>query len=148
MKLMIKTFPELTGRELYEILRLRSEVFIVEQKGCYQDLDQVDYDSIHIFLWDEAGSAEGCVRIFPRPGHPHTVQIGRLAVRSRRAGHGTRLMEQARLLAAERYGARFLFLEGRRSAREFYQALGYRPSLPSCFSSEEEAAYFEFSRRI
>lgn len=50
MNLVIKSFEELTKRELYEILRVRSEVFVVEQECVYQDLDGLDYDSIHIFL--------------------------------------------------------------------------------------------------
>ena len=48
MNLVIKSFEELTKRELYEILRVRSEVFVVEQECVYQDLDGLDYDSIHV----------------------------------------------------------------------------------------------------
>ena len=44
-----KTFYELNNQELYQILRLRSEVFVVEQDCVYQDLDNKDQISIHIF---------------------------------------------------------------------------------------------------
>ena len=47
--IVAKTFYELNNQELYEILRLRSEVFVVEQDCVYQDLDGKDQISIHIF---------------------------------------------------------------------------------------------------
>ena len=47
--IVAKTFYELNIQELYEILRLRSEVFVVEQDCVYQDLDGKDQISIHIF---------------------------------------------------------------------------------------------------
>ena len=145
---MIKTFPELSCRELYEILRLRSQVFIVEQQGLYQDLDRIDYHSIHIFLPDPDGSVSGCVRIFPKPGEPGTVQVGRLVTGPRRQGLGRLLMDTAHQVARERYGAKRLFLDGRRSARAFYEACGYTASLPPDYQTEEEAPYFEFRRSL
>ena len=45
-----KTFQELTTDELYELLRVRSEVFVVEQNCVYQDLDGDDQNSIHLWL--------------------------------------------------------------------------------------------------
>ena len=48
--LVIKTFYKLEREELYQILRLRSEVFVVEQDCIYQDLDNKDQKAIHIFL--------------------------------------------------------------------------------------------------
>ena len=52
IQLHIKPFQELTADELYEILRVRSEVFVVEQDCVYQDLDGDDKASIHIWLTD------------------------------------------------------------------------------------------------
>ncbi len=49
MRVFIKTFSELTTEELYQILRLRSEVFVVEQNCVYQDIDKKDEKAIHIF---------------------------------------------------------------------------------------------------
>ena len=48
-----KTFQELTTDELYELLRVRSEVFVVEQNCVYQDLDGDDQRSIHLWLSSE-----------------------------------------------------------------------------------------------
>ena len=44
MKLVSKFFDELTTRELYEILKARSEIFVVEQECVYQDVDGKDYE--------------------------------------------------------------------------------------------------------
>ena len=48
MKIIFKTFSELTTKELYQILQLRSEVFVVEQNCIYQDIDGKDEKAIHI----------------------------------------------------------------------------------------------------
>ena len=48
MHLVVKKFDELTTTELYEILKARA-VFVVEQNCVYQDLDDIDYDSLHVF---------------------------------------------------------------------------------------------------
>ena len=53
MKLAAKYFDELTTKELYEILRVRAEIFVVEQNCVYQDLDGTDYRSLHVFYEEE-----------------------------------------------------------------------------------------------
>ena len=47
MKLTVKKFQELTTTELYEILKARAEIFIMEQDINYQDMDDIDYKSLH-----------------------------------------------------------------------------------------------------
>ena len=145
MELRIKTFDELTTKELYEILRLRSEVFIVEQQGCYQDLDGIDYESTHIFLMDDTGAAAGCIRVFPKEDEPGTVQLGRLVSRDRMQGLGRQLMEASEAVAASRYGGKRLFLTGRRSAKGFYEKCGYRAEAPEGFT-DDTAPYYLFRK--
>ena len=50
MNSVIKKFSELSTEEIYNILRLRSEVFVVEQNCVYQDIDEKDQKAIHLFL--------------------------------------------------------------------------------------------------
>ncbi len=57
-----KTFDELSTQELYQILRLRSEVFVVEQNCVYQDIDNKDQKALHLFGEFEDGSYK-----FPAP---------------------------------------------------------------------------------
>ena len=65
MKVLSKFFNELSTRELYEILRTRSEIFVVEQNCVYQDLDGKDYESLHVFCM-ESGRVAACLRSFMR----------------------------------------------------------------------------------
>ena len=51
MELVIKRFEELSNKELYNILKLRSEVFVVEQKCNYVDMDDIDYEAFHILCY-------------------------------------------------------------------------------------------------
>ena len=50
MDWILKNFDSLTREELYKILRLRSEIFVVEQNCAYQDMDKKDLDALHLFL--------------------------------------------------------------------------------------------------
>lgn len=124
MHLVVKNFEQLTKKELYEILRLRMEVFIVEQGGRYQDLDQIDYESIHIFF-EEENEILGCLRMFLKPDEKETMQLGRIVCKNRKAGMGRALIEQATLLAKEQYHARELYLTGREDALDFYVKCGF-----------------------
>ena len=71
MEIQIKSFEELTNAELYGILRLRGEVFVVEQQCAYQDVDNLDQRAFHLMLI-EGGELLGYARIFrpgPKPSH-------------------------------------------------------------------------------
>jgi len=48
--ILVKSFQELSKLELYNILKLRAEVFIVEQNCVYQDIDDKDFKALHVFL--------------------------------------------------------------------------------------------------
>ena len=67
MELFVKHFSELTARELYEIYKLRVSVFVVEQKCCYQEVDDADKDSYHVWLRDEDGIEVWGSKSSPRP---------------------------------------------------------------------------------
>ena len=53
METVVKKFSQLTTEELYEILRVRAAVFVVEQNCAYQDLDGVDLEAYHVFLKED-----------------------------------------------------------------------------------------------
>ena len=75
MELFVKHFSELTAQELYEIYRLRVSVFVVEQKCCYQEVDDADKDAYHVWLRDEDG-IEAYARVLPRGATFPEVSIG------------------------------------------------------------------------
>ena len=92
MQFIAKDFNELTTRELYEILKSRAEVFMLGQGIICQDMDDVDYKSHHIFLW-ENGRAAAYMRAFYKS--EDDVRIGRVLALNKRQGVGSQLMKNA-----------------------------------------------------
>ena len=62
-----KEFDELTARELYDVLKLRQDVFVIEQTCIYPDMDGCDFVCHHALLRNKAGELIGYLRILP-PG--------------------------------------------------------------------------------
>lgn len=96
MKFTIKTFESLTPVELYAVLQLRAEVFVVEQNCVYQDLDNKDQEAFHVLGRDENDDIQAYTRIIP-PGisFVNFVSIGRVVNSKilRGKGTGKKLME-------------------------------------------------------
>lgn len=86
-----KAFRELTLDELYELLRVRCEVFVVEQNCVYQDLDGDDQASIHLWLTSDDKVVALC-RVCPAGTHMKEVSIGRVITTERGKGYGKRIM--------------------------------------------------------
>lgn len=125
MELAVKTFHELTLDELYEILCLRVDVFVVEQKCPYPDLDGRDPAALHLFLRDEGG-IQAYLRLLP-PGQTFdTASLGRVIAKRRRQGLGTRIVAEGIRAARERLGAEELTIEAQVYARKLYEDLGFR----------------------
>ena len=82
MKLTVKGFAELTVTELYEILRLRVDVFVVEQQCPYPEIDGKDPAAVHLFLQDGAG-IHAYLRLLPPGVSFDTGSLGRVVVRER-----------------------------------------------------------------
>lgn len=75
-----KSFSELTLKELYKILQLRSEVFVVEQRSAYQDCDGKDPLSFHFMGWD-GGELIAYTRLIPKGiSYPDAASIGRVVI--------------------------------------------------------------------
>ena len=93
MELVYKSFDELTNKELYEILKIRSSVFVVEQNCVYQDIDGIDLDSMHFFLKEDE-KIYAYLRSFIK--EEGVIQIGRVLTTKRREGLGQRLLKEAK----------------------------------------------------
>ena len=122
-KVIIKTFQELTNKEVYELLKLRFKVFVMEQGARYLDPDGIDYFSIHIFIKNDDESMAACVRIFPEE-EKGVWHIGRVIAASRGKGVGKMILEVA-AREAKKHGASCLRLEGQVRAIGFYEKCGY-----------------------
>jgi ElaA protein len=123
-KIIVKTFEELTNKELYELLKLRFEVFVLEQECRYLDPDGIDYSSIHIFIKNEDGSIAACTRLFAED-EEGVWHVGRVVARSRGNGVGKKILEATAQVARER-GASRLRLEGQVRVIGFYEKCGFR----------------------
>lgn len=124
MKLYIKKFEELTGTELYEILKLRSNVFVVEQNCVYQDLDNKDQGAWHVYLTDEDG-IQAYLRVLDRGVSFEDVSIGRVISMKRRCGLGTRILREGIRVAREKFAAQRITIEAQAYARGLYEKLGF-----------------------
>ncbi len=122
-----KAFHELTTDELYELLRIRSEVFVVEQDCVYQDLDGDDQASVHLWL-TEGGKVVALCRVCPAGTHMAEVSIGRVITTERGKGYGRRMMLEGIAAAHECFGAKRIDIEAQEYARGFYEQVGFRQS--------------------
>ena len=124
MELIVKAYGELTRDELFEILKLRNAVFIVEQECPYQDIDETDREAYHIFLRDEEG-IEAYLRVFRSEKCPQEARIGRVIAVKRRCGLGSRILKEGIRLAQEKYHAAEVGLEAQVYARGLYEKQGF-----------------------
>lgn len=125
MELYVKRYEELSLDELYKILKLRVNVFVVEQRCPYPELDDCDQNALHIWLEDEAG-IEAYVRVLDRGVKSPTVSLGRVIAVKRRMGLGTRIV-QAGIKAAESvFNANAVYIEAQTYARGLYEKQGFR----------------------
>ena len=125
LKLHKKTFGELTLDELYELLRVRSEVFVVEQNCVYQDMDGDDKQSIHLWL-TKGDKVVALARVCPAGVHLSENSIGRVITTERGKGYGEQIMRAAIDAAVEHFGATLIEIEAQEYALAFYEKVGFR----------------------
>jgi ElaA protein len=121
-----KAFDELTVRELYELLALRSRVFVVEQACIFLDLDGKDADARHLLGVDADGALVAYARLFGPGASYAEASIGRVVTspEARKKGYGEDLMHQAIARARARYGGP-IRIGAQRYLERFYGRLGF-----------------------
>lgn len=122
-----KTFQELTTDELYELLKVRSEVFVVEQNCVYQDLDNDDQQAVHLWL-TQGDAVVALARVCPAGTHMKEVSIGRVITTQRGKGFGRQIMLHAIDTAVECFHAALIDIEAQAYAKGFYEGVGFRQS--------------------
>ncbi|WP_258101715.1 GNAT family N-acetyltransferase [Marinoscillum pacificum] len=122
----IKTFEELTNTELYDLLRLRSEVFVVEQNCVFLDLDDKDQACYHLLLHQDSQLA-AYVRIVPAGVTFKEVSIGRVVTSpaTRGSGLGRVVMERGIKACQELFGNEPIKIGAQCYALKFYNSLGF-----------------------
>jgi ElaA protein len=118
-----RSFADLSAPLLYELLRFRQAIFVVEQASPYADLDGIDHDARHL-LARHRGSLVGCLRLYRRDGQGH---IGRLAVAPawRGRGLGRRMMGEALAACGGDFPGEPVALSAQAHLRRFYESFGF-----------------------
>lgn len=123
----VKSFYSLTGREVHDIMRLRVDVFVVEQHCAYPELDGRDPEATHVLGVAADGSLAAYARILP-PHGPEPPHIGRVIVHPDHRGRqlGRRLMQHTLDALSALYGSRRSALAAQQYLVGFYGSLGFK----------------------
>lgn len=127
MNWILKTFDELSVHELYAILQLRSKVFVVEQNCAYQDMDDTDKRSLHLFTL-ENNKAMAYARLIPPGISYEQASIGRVVVDPAKRGTetGKALMHEATKQVKEKFKTDHITISAQLYLLKFYNGLGFK----------------------
>lgn len=126
MNFQIKYFQQLTIIELYQILQLRSEVFVVEQDCVYQDLDFKDQKSLHVFGLKN-DKIVAYTRIFKPGDYFESASIGRVVVQEneRKFGFGHDVMIASIKAIEDHFKVTAVTISAQRYLKKFYESHGF-----------------------
>ena len=121
-----KTFYELDTEDLYQILRLRSEVFVVEQDCVYQDIDNKDHNAIHLY-YKENNEIVAYTRIFKAGDYYKNPCIGRVVVSKKNRGNdiGKKIMIDSMEYIKQNIKGEKIELSAQKYLDKFYKDLGF-----------------------
>ncbi|MDT0651165.1 GNAT family N-acetyltransferase, partial [Autumnicola edwardsiae] len=119
-------FQELTTEELYQILQLRSEIFVVEQNCVYQDIDGKDEQALHV-MGTKEGKLVAYTRCFDKGFYFEETSIGRVLVKQnqRKNNYGHEIMEASIQAIRERFKTANIRLSAQQYLIEFYKSHGF-----------------------
>ena len=122
----IKRFDELTSLELYQILYLRTQVFVVDQKRIYQEVDNRDQKAIHVFKKDKDGHVIAYARIF-LINNGETVSFGRVvtSIKVRGQGLGGQLLSKVMKTIESNFPKKAIEIEAQVQVQGFYKRAGF-----------------------
>ncbi len=127
LKIKAKTFNELTPQELYSILQLRSEVFVVEQDCVYQDLDGKDKKALHV-LGIKNEILVAYTRVFKPGDYFKYASIGRVVVAKNERQHkyGFEIMNASIKVIKDFFNETVIVLSAQTYLKKFYNDLGFK----------------------
>lgn len=127
LNIVTKTFNELTTNELYAILQLRSEVFVVEQDCVYQDIDFKDQKALHVIGF-KADKIVAYTRIFKPGDYVDRSSIGRVIVNQteRKHKYGYTIMEASIAAIKTCFNETEIHISAQCYLKKFYNSLGFK----------------------
>mgnify|MGYP000956826298 CR=1 FL=1 len=126
LQIQVKKFNELTIDQLYELLQLRSQVFVVEQDCVYQDIDSKDQKSLHI-LGLKNDKIIAYTRIFKPGDYFNEASIGRVVVaeNERKFKYGHQIMKASIAAIAAHFNTATIIISAQTYLKKFYNNLGF-----------------------
>lgn len=127
LKIKVKTFQELTTQELYDLLQLRSAVFVVEQDCVYQDIDGKDQKALHI-LGFKNDKIVAYARIFKPGDYFEMSSIGRVVVakKERQFKYGYDIMKASIEAIKNNFNETKIKISAQVYLGKFYNNLGFK----------------------
>ncbi len=121
------SLDDFSPRGLYDLLRLRSEVFVVEQACIFQDMDGLDDRALHVLGHDATGQLVAYARCFDKGITFDEASIGRVITcgAARGSGLGHRLIDRAMAAVGERWGVQPIRIGAQARLRRFYEGHGF-----------------------
>ena len=122
----IKPYNDLSKDQFFDILKLRIEIFVVEQCCYYQELDNEDKEAFHVSIYTD-GIIVAVGRIIPNL-HTKEVKIGRIAVKMehRKKGRAYKMMKDIINFISKKYKNFSVLLSAQTYLIEFYQSFGFK----------------------
>ena len=127
LNIEVKKFSELSLTELYDILQLRSEVFVVEQDCVYQDIDGKDAEALHIIGYNN-NKIVAYTRCFPPGYYFEEAAIGRVVVKGseRKYGYGHEIMKASARAIEQHFNTSQIKLSAQQYLIKFYESHGFQ----------------------
>jgi len=127
LKIIIKSFTELTSNELYKILQLRSEVFVVEQNCVYQDIDAKDQKALHVIGYKN-NNIIAYTRIFKPGDYFLEASIGRVVVKQseRKYNYGHEIVKASIKAIKDNFNETTIKISAQTYLIKFYNSLGFK----------------------
>jgi len=123
---LYNSFDEFTPRNLYDVLKLRQDIFIIEQNCIYDDMDGLDAKSRHVLLLDAGNILAGYLRILPPDIKFEEYSLGRIAVKKDYRGQGLgRKIVQKGIDTVRSSEARSIRIEAQAHLEDFYKETGF-----------------------
>ena len=123
MEIYIKKYQELSTEELYAILQLRSEVFVVEQNCVYQDIDGKDEKALHV-IGVKNSEIVAYTRCFKPGDYFNIASIGRVVVRKDQRGKGLahQIMKRSVEVIINKYNTKTMKVSAQTYLKDFYES--------------------------
>ncbi len=140
-------FEELTPYEIYALLQLRIDVFIIEQTCLFQDADNKDQKAWHLTCRDEEGLL-ACSRLLPAGASYDEISIGRIvtARRARRLGLGRELLHRSIAACFSLFGEQVIRIGAQLYLKQFYESFGFVQASPVYL--EDGIEHIEMLRQV